>query len=91
LDGSAEPAGCDFGTGYPGFWLHVIVNVLYAVAVAALLFGLVVTGGALREARTARYDGDAQVEAYNGAVGAFTLTALGLAALAVAPVVVAVV
>src|SRR5690348_12810980 len=33
-------AGCDFGTGYPGFWWHVLINFVYALVALGLVVAL---------------------------------------------------
>src|SRR4051795_6153641 len=55
-------AGCDFGTRYPGFWWHVIINLLYALAALVRLLTFAFAVPEFREARSGRFESDAAVE-----------------------------
>ena len=58
---------CDVATRFPGFWVHVGLNLLWA---AAALLGLFLSFAAalmLREERAARFDDEAAYERYGGA------------------------
>ena len=85
VDGS-----CDLEDRYPGFWLHVVVNLAYSAAAVALLIALVPAVAELRDARVARFDGDAAVERYRAARERLGQVAVPTAALALLPLVVAV-
>ena len=81
---------CELEDRYPGFWLHVLVNLAYSAAAVALLIALVPAVGELRDARVARFDGDAAVERYRAARERLRQIAVPTAALALLPLVVAV-
>jgi hypothetical protein len=84
-------AGCDFGTGYPGFWWHVIVNLVYALAALVLLLTFAFAVPEFREARNGRFESDAAVERYRQARQALVLLAGLLAGLAAVPIIAALV
>ena len=87
---AAEVGGsCDLEDRYPGFWLHVLVNVAYSAAAVGLLAALVPAVAELRKARFARFDGGSALERYRAARERLALVAGGTAALAALPLVVA--
>jgi hypothetical protein len=83
VDGS-----CDLEDRYPGFWLHVVVNLAYSAAAVGSLVALVPAVAELRQARAARFDGDAAVERYRAARQRLGQIAVPTAALALLPLVV---
>jgi hypothetical protein len=85
VDGS-----CDLQDRYPGFCVHVLVNLAYSAAAVVLLVALVPAVLELREARVARFDGDAAVQRYRAARERLWQLAVPTGALALLPLVVAV-
>lgn len=86
------PAGdCKLSTRFPGFWPHVIVNLLYAIAAAGALIWLGAAALEVRRARAERFSGEEAVERYTTALGTFAMAASVAALLAAAPLIVAVV
>ena len=85
VDGS-----CDLQDRYPGFWLHVLVNLAYSAAAVGLLVAMVPAVVELRNARVARFGGDAAVERYRAARERLGAIAVPTAALGLLPLVVAV-
>lgn len=80
---------CDLSDRYPGFWLHVIVNLAYAVT-APVLLGLTVWAVVLlRSARAARFEDAAALERYRAARNELALFGGATAVLAVLPVLLA--
>jgi hypothetical protein len=82
---------CDLGTRYPGFWWHVIINLLYALAALVLLLMFAAVLPEYRKARTGRFESEDAVERYRHARQAVALLAGLLAALAAIPIVAALV
>ena len=88
-DGATGRDDCALANRFPGFWLHAVVNLGYAVAAVVVLVVLATAVGSLREARVARFGGDAAVTRYIEArADVARASALGLA-LALLPILVA--
>ena len=85
VDGS-----CELADRYPGFWLHVVINLAYSATAVALLIALVPAVAELREARAARFECTAAVGRYRAARERLANVAVPTAALALLPFVVAV-
>jgi di/tricarboxylate transporter len=77
------------GTRYPGFWWHVIINFVYALAALGLLVALVGAVPKFRQARSGRFDGDSAVRHYRHARQVLALVATLLFGLAAIPVIAA--
>ena len=87
-----EVAGsCDLEDRYPGFWSHVLVNVVYSAAALGLLAALVPAVAELRTARFGRFDGASALERYRASRERLALVAGSTGALAALPVFVALV
>ena len=70
---------CALAHRFPGFWLHVVVNLAYFVAVAVLVLALFGLALELREARAGRFDSSEAAGLYTEKRRAFAwLLALGL-------------
>jgi hypothetical protein len=82
--------GCDWGSQYPGFWGHVIANLVYDVLAVAALVAFTVTAREHVGARRARYDGPAALDRYAGARANFVLASIALGAMAALPIIAAV-
>ena len=82
---------CDLGTRYPGFWWHVIINLLYALAALVLLLTFAFALPEFRKARSGRFESDAAVERYRQARQTLALLAGLLAGLAAVPIIAALV
>jgi hypothetical protein len=82
---------CDLADRFPGFWLHVVVNLAYTVA--ALTLTVVFAGAVwrLREARAGRFNDAIDPEDLREAQQVCAGAGVALAVLALAPIVVAVV
>jgi hypothetical protein len=89
----AQPAAgeCDLGTRYPGFWWHVIINLLYALAALVLLLMLAFALPEFREARSRRFESAAAAKRYGEARRGLALVAGLLGGLAAIPIVAALV
>jgi hypothetical protein len=70
------------GTRYPGFWSHVVINLLCAFASLGLVASFVLTLPEFRETRSRRFDSDTAVERYQQARHQLTLIAALLAGFA---------
>ena len=89
---AAEVGGsCDLQDRYPGFWSHVLVNLVYSAAALGLLVALVPAVAELRTARFERFDDAPALERYRASRDRLTLVAGATAALAALPLVVALV
>jgi len=88
-DCQGTDAKCDLAHRFPGFWGYVAVNLAYAVIGAVLLVWLVLAVRELRRARPARFGGAADLDRYVRARGVLILVALGVAIVAVLPIVAA--
>ena len=88
-DGATGRDDCALANRFHGFWLHVVINLGYVVAAVVVLVVLATAVTDLREARAARFGGDAAVTRYTEARGAVArASAFGLA-LALLPILVA--
>jgi hypothetical protein len=81
---------CNLAHRFPGFWWHVVVNLAYTAFVLFVLYGFGSTVAVLRNARSARYDSAAAMEAFCEAQSACRGMGQALAALAVLPLLVAI-
>src|SRR5262245_60735741 len=72
---------CGLATRYPGFWGHVVINFVYALAALGLLVAFAVVLPEFRKARSSRFESDAAVERYLHARQALTLIAVLLGGL----------
>jgi hypothetical protein len=81
---------CALAHRFPGFWWHVVVNLAYTAFALFVLYGFGSTVAALREARPARYDNAAAMEAFREAHSACRGMGKTLAALAALPLLVAI-
>lgn len=86
---AAAASGCDLGDRYPGFWGHVIVNLLYVVGTVFVLGGLAAAVGDLREARQRRFSEAAAIGKYREAQQTVSAVATLGGILALIPIVVA--
>ena len=82
---------CDLGTRYPGFWWHVIINLLYALVALVLLLTFALALPEFRKARSDRFESAAAVDRYRQARQTLALLAGLLAGLAAIPIVAALV
>ena len=80
---------CELVDRYPGYWVHLLINIAYSVAALVSLVAVKRAVPELRAARVARFDGDAAVERYRAARERLGLVAGVTAALALLPIVVA--
>lgn len=88
---SDVPGGdCDLSARFPGFWPHVLVNFIYAVATAGVLVWLGVTAGDFRQARKERFGDEAAVDRYGELRTRLTLVGSSAGILGLLPIVVAV-
>ncbi len=71
---------CSLATRYDGFWLHVAVNVVYALIAGFVLYAFAIAVADLRKMRRARFSGEEAAERYgealNQCVGGATLMAI---------------
>ena len=81
---------CELAHRFPGFWWHVVVNLVYTAFALFVLFGFGSTVAALRKARRARYDSAAAMQAFREAHSACRGMGQTLAALAALPLLVAI-
>lgn len=89
-DGSGTDGdGCSYDQRFPGFWWHLSVNLVYAVAVLVALVVFAGAVGALRRHRAARLSSAATHAAYEQARVELALAAGAVAVLGALPIVVA--
>ena len=88
-DHGTERAECALENRFPGFWIHAVVNLVYAAG--ALTFAVVFAGSVtdLREKRVARFSSAAAAGEYRQAQHLFLGYGLVLGALALVPIVAA--
>lgn len=79
---------CDLAARFPGFWVHVLVNLAYAVAAAAALGFLALAAKDAREAAQHRFDDAQAAKTYGERRRTFAAMVAAVLGLAVLPVVV---
>ena len=73
---------CELAHRFPGFWWHVVANLVYAAAAVLTAISFLGTVAELRSARENRYADAAALDAYRTARGACVSAGALLAALA---------
>lgn len=81
---------CALENRFPGFWIHAIVNLVYAAVALALVLAFLGGVADLREKRVARFSSAAAAGEYRSAVDKALACAVALAAVALLPIVVAI-
>lgn len=81
---------CDLADRFPGFWVHVIVNLAWAIATSLALLLLMAAVTDLRQARAERFDTREAASRYPAARWAVAGAAVAAGALGLLPIAVAV-
>ncbi len=88
-DWRTEADECDPATRFPGFWVHVVVNLVWAsVALAGVLASLAVALE-MRRHRPTRFDDESGAERYEQTRALMAACVAGALAIAVLPIAVA--
>ena len=82
---------CALANRFPGFWLHAIVNLVYAVVALGLVLAFLTSVAELREKRLARFSSAAAAAEYRRGVDEATACGAALAAVALVSIIVAIV
>lgn len=88
---STDEDECALANRYPGFWGHAIVNLLYALAAGALVVVFAAATFDLRAKRAARFSSTEAAAEHRAALDNFRGAGALLGALALLPIVVAVI
>lgn len=82
---------CALANRFPGFWLHAIVNLVYAAVALAFVLAFLAGVAELREKRLARFSSAAAAAEYRSGVDETIGWGVALAVVALVPIVVAIV
>lgn len=81
---------CALAHRFPGFWLHAVLNLVYAVAAAVLSLAFALSVADLREKRVDRFDSTHAAAEFTAAQNECLGAGLVLGALALLPILVAI-
>ncbi|MDQ3678056.1 MAG: hypothetical protein M3401_14885 [Actinomycetota bacterium] len=90
-DFATERDECALANRFPGFWVHALVNLVYAAVALVLVLVFLASVVDLRDKRVARFSGAAPAAEYRSVVDEATGCGVALAAVALVPIVVAIV
>lgn len=90
-DYATERDECALANRFPGFWIHAVVNLVYAAVALMLVLAFLASVAGLRDKRAARFSSAAAAEEYRSVVDEATGCGVALAAVALVPIVVAIV
>lgn len=90
-DYATERDECALANRFPGFWVHAVVNLVYAAVALVLVLAFLASVADLRDKRVARFSSAAAAAEYRSGVEEATACGVALAALALVPIVVAIV
>ena len=82
---------CALANRFPGFWLHAIVNLVYAAVALVFVLAFLASVAELREKRLARFSSAAAAAEYRSGVDETIGGGIALAVVALVPIVVAIV
>lgn len=90
-DYATERDECALANRFPGFWIHALVNLVYAVVALVLVLAFSTSVAELRKKRVARFSSAAAAAEYRSGSDEATACGVALAAVALVPIVVAIV
>ena len=89
-DHATERDECALANRFPGFWIHALVNLVYAAVALGLVLVFLGSVAGLREKRVARFSSAAAAAEHRSVVDQAIGCGVALAALALLPIVVAI-